>query len=340
MSMPVDSSNIKTDKRKVELGKLSTIVNMLGVYGIVILIIILGAFISDKFLTMSNFRNIIEAVTLLGIVSVGVAFVTYSGHYADLSVPTIIAFAGVVAVDTLQNGIIVSIIAGMLAGVAVGVVNGFVVGKLRANPIIWTLAVAFVLNGFLRWIYSGSQIYPDVKAGEEVAAAFINLSRTNVLGIPIMVWILIILVIVCQILLTRTKFGQQLKLIGASYEVAKMTGVNVTRTVGIAFVLSALTASIAGILLTSLVKIGAYYNGAGYDFRAVTAIVIGGVTLAGGRGNIIGVIGGVIVIGLMNNMMTLIGIGTFSQTVVQGIVFILVVWINANSLRKLGKDDA
>jgi len=109
--------------------------------------------------------------------------------------------------------------------------------------------------------------------------------------------------------------------------------------------MSALTASIGGIFLASLSKVGAYYNGVGYDFSAVTAIVLGGMTLAGGRGSIIGVIGGVFTLGLLNNLMTLFSIGgfsidTFSQNMIRGIVFIIVVGVNARSLRKMGRDDA
>jgi ribose/xylose/arabinose/galactoside ABC-type transport system permease subunit len=105
-------------------------------------------------------------------------------------------------------------------------------------------------------------------------------------------------------------------------------------------VICAFTATIAGLAITSLSRVGAWYNGEGYDFRAVTAIVIGGMTLAGGRGSIVGVLGGTIVIGLMNNIMTLLGIGTFSQDIIRGAIFILVVAINAKNLRSMGRDDA
>ena len=313
-----------------------------GVYSMVMIFIIFGTLISDKFLSATNFMNIIQAVALLGIVCSGVAFVTYSGHFADMSVPVIMAFSGVIAVEFIKYGVAVSIITGIISGLLIGLINAFVVGKLRANPIIWTLAVAFVVNGFIRWLYSGKQIYPDVKSGESIAGTmFINLSRMNILGgIPLMVVVMAVMMVIGQFLISKTKFGQQLKLVGSSMEVAKMTGVNVSRIVGIAFVLSALASSIGGVFLASLSKVGAYYNGEGYDFSAVTAIVIGGMTLAGGRGNIVGVLGGVFTIGLISNIMTLLGVDTFSQKIIKGIIFILVVGINAKSLRKLGRDDA
>jgi ribose/xylose/arabinose/galactoside ABC-type transport system permease subunit len=209
------------------------------------------------------------------------------------------------------------------------------------------LAFSYIISGFIRWAYKGRQIYPDVVAkGKPAADQFVNLMRMEVIkGVPLVVFVMICLAVICQFVLTKTKFGQQLRLVGSSKEVAEMTGVNVSLTVGATFIMSALTSAIGGIFLASLSKVGAYYNGAGYDFSAVTAIVIGGMTLAGGRGNIIGVVGGVFTLGLLNNLMTLFHIGdfsidTFSQNMIRGIIFILVVWFQAKSLRKLGRDDA
>lgn len=335
------------DKRNINFGFFNTLTSKIGVFGLLAILMVAGVFISDKFLTLSNFSNIISAVALLGIVAVGVSFVTYSGHFADMSVPVIMAYSGIISVANLKYGIVVSIASGIAVGLAIGLVNAFVIGKLKANPIIWTLAFSFIISGYIRWVYSGNQIYPDVEAkGNPAVEVFINLFRIDIIkGVPLVVFVMLCLAVVCQLILVKTKFGQQLKLVGSSIEVAKMTGVNVAFTVGAAFMMSALTSSIGGIFLASLSKVGAYYNGAGYDFSAVTAIVIGGMTLAGGRGSIVGVIGGVFTLGLLNNLMTLFRIGdfsidTFSQNMIRGIIFILVVGINARSLRKMGRDDA
>lgn len=332
----------KQDLRSTGLGKWSLLLNKAGVYFIVLIFIIAGTFISPNFLTANNFLNIIQAVALLGIVAIGVSFITYCGHFADMAVPVIMAFSGIIAVATLKYGIVVSILSGIIAGTAIGLANAFVIGKFKANPIIWTLAVAFVMNGYIRWAYSGNQIYPDVESGGNTGGQiFISLSRTYLFGtIPLIVVVMLVIAVIAQIILTKTKFGLHLKLIGSNMNAAKMTGINVGRTVGLAFIVSAILSSIGGIFLASMAKVGAYYNGIGYDFNAVTAIVLGGMTLAGGRGNIVGVVGGVFTLGLMSNIMTLIGVDTFSQSIVKGLVFIIVVGINAKSLRKLGRDDA
>jgi ribose/xylose/arabinose/galactoside ABC-type transport system permease subunit len=346
MSMPelaIESvEKNKIDKRSQRLSAGTEVLIKLGVYLIVVLFLIVGTLISDKFLSVANLMNVIDAVALLGIVSTGVAFVTYSAHYADMSAPVIMAFSGLIAVEMIRFGLFLSILSGIGAGLLIGLVNAFVIGKLKANPIIWTLAVSFLFGGFVRWIYGGTQIYPDIKAdGATSGAQFVALSRTMLFGrIPLMVIVMIVVMLAGHFLLNRTGFGQQLKIVGSNRNVAKMSGINVSRTVGLAFMLSALTASIGGIFLASLTKIGAYYNGEGYDFNSVTAIVLGGMSLAGGRGSIGGVLGGVLSLGLLSNLMTLMGVDTFSQKIVKGIIFILVVGLNARSLRKAGRDDA
>jgi ribose/xylose/arabinose/galactoside ABC-type transport system permease subunit len=220
--------------------------------------------------------------------------------------------------------------------------NGFVIGRFRANPIIWTLAVNYVTMGMIRLIWANKQIYPDLRgSGQTAVALFDNIYRLrffNLIGLPLV--ILIVLVIIGQFVLTRTSFGVKLKMTGSAYRPARFSGINVERVILVSFVLAALTATIAGLAVTSLSRVGAWYNGAGYDFKAVTAIVIGGMTLAGGRGSILGVLGGSLIIGILNNIMTLVGVGTFSQDMVRGAIFIIVVGINALSLRSLGRDDA
>lgn len=333
---------VKVDKRSQRLSAGTEILNKLGVYLIVVLFLIIGTLISSKFMTVANLMNVIDAVALLGIVSTGVAFVTYSAHYADMSVPVIMAFSGLISVEMLRYGLFASVVSGILAGLVIGMINAFVIGRFKANPIIWTLAVSFLIGGFIRWIYGGTQIYPDLKSeGANAGGQFIALARTNIFGkIPLMVIVMIVVMLAGQFLLRKTAFGQQLKIVGSNRDVARMSGINVSRTVGLAFLLSALTSSIGGIFLASLAKVGAYYNGEGYDFNAVTAIVLGGMSLAGGRGGIGGVLGGVLSLGLLSNLMTLMGVDTFSQKIVKGVIFILVVGLNARSLRKAGRDDA
>jgi len=340
------------DGRGLRANSFSRLVNAVGVYGIAVLFLALGALLQatgaiSGFLSFKNMLNIVDNVALIGIVAMGMAFVTYSGHFADLSVPTTMAFTGYICVELLRFGFLPALLGALVAGLLIGLLNGYVIGKFRANPIIWTLAVNYVTMGIIRLIWVNKQIYPDMISQDKVAIAlFDGIYRTRffgLVGLPLV--ILAILVIVGQFVLTKTSFGAKLKITGSAYRAAKFSGIKVERMVLVAFVLAAFTATIGGLAITSLSRVGAWYNGAGYDFSAVTVIVIGGVTLAGGRGNILGVLGGTLIISILNNIMTLVqignfSIGTFSQGMVRGAIFIIVVGISAKSLRSLGRDDA
>jgi ribose/xylose/arabinose/galactoside ABC-type transport system permease subunit len=317
------------------------LLNRVGVYVVIVMLIILGGILfPSKYFTAQNIRATIEAIALLGMVSVGMSLVTYSANYADMSAPMIIAFSGMISVATLGMGFLPCVVLGVLSGSCLGLVNGLMVGKFRANPIIWTMAFNFVMSGIVRWIWSGTQIYPDMIAKNNMAAVvtFNAISRSNFLGIPIMVIVMALMFILGAFILTGTKFGNQLKVVGSNYEAARLSGINVEKSIVLVYVISAICCSIAGIFLASVAKTGAYYNGDGYDFRAVTSVLLGGMTLAGGRGNMVGVFGGVMTIGMLTNIMNLIGIGTFAQWLVQGIVFLFIVWLSTNSSRKLGKE--
>ena len=341
--MSTEKTAVRQGGVEVGMAALNNIIHKFGVYFVILVLVVIGTILfQGKFFSGKNFLNIIDSLTTLAIAAVGVGFVTYSGHYADLSIPTTIAFSGIIAIEFLPYGIVVSILAGICTGIVIGLINAYVVGTLRANSIIWTLAMGSVTMGLMRWIWQNKALHPTFElAGESNAPEiFVNLYRTNVWGrfsLPLVVAIL--LAVAAQFLLTKTKFGKQLKVTGSSYDVAKMTGISVKKVVGATFVLSSFTASIAGIFIASLGEIGAYYQGQGYDFDAVTAVVLGGMTLSGGRGDIIGVMGGVFLLGLLKNILTLLGVDTFSQLVVQGITIIVVVGIHSYSLRKLGRDD-
>jgi len=335
------------DYRALRTGSFSSIINTAGVYAIAVLFLALGALLQatgviGNFLSAQNMLNIVDAVALVGIVAVGMAFVTYSGNYADMSVPTTMGFTGYVCIELLRYNFWLALAGALVVGLAIGVLNGFVVGRFKANPIIWTLAVNYVTMGVIRLVWVNKQIYPDMVGSQQYAVslfdAIYRLRFFDLIGLPLVM--LLVLVMVGQFVLTRTSFGIKLKLTGSSPRAAKLSGIAVDRAILLSFILAAFTATVAGLAVTSLSRVGAWYNGAGYDFKAVTAVVIGGMTLAGGRGTILGVLGGSLIIGILNNIMTLLGIGTFSQDMIRGAIFIVVVGINALSLRRLGRDDA
>ncbi len=353
-----------TDVRKTKHNSFAVYVTKFGVFFMIAVLAVIGLMISPKFLSGTNFLNILNAVSYLGIVATGISFVIYAGQYGELSSPMTMAFSGVICVEFMRYGLAYGFIAAIAIGVVIGLINGFIVGKLRVNAIIWTLAMNFILEGLVRWSYQGTQIYPDMATAETYqtgfflplmakldpnilnidlasrAADFNGLAVTYPLGIPLVLYVMFFVMIVGFFVMTKSKFGNQLKIVGSSYNVAKLSGINSTKTIMFAFVCCSICASIAGIFMTSLNQVGAFYIGQGYDFQAVTAIILGGMSLAGGRGNMVGVFGGVFTLGLISNILTLMGVGTFTQKMITGAIFIIVVAVNARTLRKLGRDYA
>ncbi|MCL2128383.1 MAG: ABC transporter permease, partial [Treponema sp.] len=234
------------DSRLLKQNTFIVLVNHAGIYAIVVLLLIIGGIIAPgKYFTVANFRSTIQAIALLGMVSVGMSFVTFSANYADMSAPMTIAFSGMITVTTLWMGFWPAVICGIATGTFMGLVNGIMVGKFRAHPIIWTMAFNFVISGIVRWIYGGTQVYPDRIAANNPRAVeiFNSLARSSLLGIPKMILVMILMFIAGQFILTRTKFGNQLKVTGSNYEVARLSGINVVRSIIYVYLINAVCCS-------------------------------------------------------------------------------------------------
>ncbi len=310
-----------------------------GVYLFVVVLLLLGRVLSADFWTGAFLLQVVRDVAILGIAAVGVGMVTISGNYVDLTLPGIMAVAGIVCVALLPQGLALAILAGVASGALLGLLNGYVVGCLRLNPIVWTLAGMALIDGVCRWAYGGKWVYvpQDMDSGRAFAAIY----RGNVLGaLPIAVLLFAGAALAAHVLLHHTVYGKQLLLTGSSYETARCTGVNVRRTVLLAFVFSAVMSSIAGIVKTSLNTYGDIEIGLTYDFQAITAVVLGGVSLAGGRGGAAGILGGVLTIGLLGRILPLIpGLGQDEQLAIRGAVFVCVVALSAYAMRRAGRSD-
>ena len=243
------------------------------------------------------------------------------------------------AVYLLPLGLAACLVGGLATGAVLGLVNGLMVGYLRLNPILWTLAWMSVVDGTTRWAYGGKWIY--VSADTPAGALFAGLHKGQVLGfLPVTVIVFALVAVAGDLLMRRTGFGRQLKLTGAAYEAARLSGINVQRAVLTAFLISGVASALGGLLKTSFNMYGDVDIGLTYDFQAITAVVIGGVTLACGRGTMPGVIGGVLVIGLLGRILPLIpGIGQDQQFIIRGIIFMAAVWLNMYTLRRSGRSD-
>lgn len=334
----------KVDTRKTEINRFTLIFNKLGIYVVVIFLILLGMLVSKgEFFAPSNVQSILEAVSLIGMVASGLVFVVYSGNMNDMCIPAEMAMAGMVCVQCINFGFPVALLAGILSGVVIGSINGFMIGKMRANPIIWTLGMNLLLSGIMRVVWGGKQLYADSIAkdtefAQNAANTFYSISRTYIGGIiSLMAIVMILMFVVSWFIHSQTSYGEKLKIVGTNYDVAKFSGINCNKVLLITYILCGVASSVSGIFFAALRKTASYENGTGYDFTGLTAVLLGGVLLNGGKGSVVGAFGGVIAYGILNNILSWVGLGTYEKYLVQGIVFLFIVWLNTYSNRKLGK---
>ena len=175
-------------------------------------------------------------------------------------------------------------------------------------------------------------------AALSAANTYFSISRTYIGSfISLMGIVMICMFVISWFIHSRTSFGQKLKIIGSNYDVAKFSGIDCTKIIIIAYVICGICAATGGIFYSALRKISSYENGTGYDFACLTTVLLGGVQLSGGKGTVVGAFGGVLAYGILNNILSFIGLDTYSKYLVQGIVFLFIVWLNTYSNRKLGK---
>jgi branched-subunit amino acid ABC-type transport system permease component len=192
------------------------------------------------------------------------------------------------------------------------------------------------MEGFMRFTWSNNQVYPDIEPGT-TGAAFIQIFRASIGPIPLIVVVMILMSITGHFGMTRTRFGIESKLVDSARASARTTDINVPRVIKMDFLGAAFCASIAGIIITSMNKLEVFYLGKRYDFKSVTAVVIGGMMLSGGRGNMLGAFGGVLVIGLLANITESMGVNTLQQNIVTGSTFIIVVGVASTGYAGGGK---
>jgi len=304
----------------------------------------------DRFFSWQNLMNsVAQAIVIVGLLAIGETVVIIAGGL-DISVGSIASIGSVVSASVLvgvgtvgafgilpQNSMIVAVLAGIVAGMLAGVVNGFIVTVLRVNPIIATLGTlaAFAGIAFL--------LAPDGKPiGVVTQPDFTNLARGRLFlelpipplngsawtGIPILTVILVFVAALFHIIMAYTDFGRAIYAVGGNAVAARLAGINLNRVRMFMYVLSGGVAGLAGVLLSARTTSGNPVNGVGLELQAITAVFLGGAATAGGKGTIVGTFLAVIMVGVLNNGMNLLGFNTFVQRVALGLLLISAVAIS------------
>ncbi|MDH4984063.1 L-arabinose ABC transporter permease AraH [Aminobacter anthyllidis] len=307
---------------------------LLGDQGLVVIFVLAFALVSvfvPNFLTERNMLGLLQSVVTVGIVACTMMFCLAARDF-DLSVGSIVAFAGMVAVmaSNATGSITIGILAALLCGGAVGLINGVVIAKFRINALITTLATMQIVRGL-------ALIASDGRAVGINDPNFYQLALSKLFGIPTPIWVLAILFVVFGFVLNRTVFGKNTLAIGGNPEASRLAGVNVDWTRIWIFTLQGMVCAIAGILLASRITSGQPNAAIGLELSVISACVLGGVSLAGGRAAIAGVIVGVMIMGIAENVMNLLNIPAFYQYIVRGVILLLAVLLDNLRSSALGR---
>jgi L-arabinose transport system permease protein len=296
--------------------------NMLNKSGIVVAFVILFAVLSfavPGFLSPRNMQGLLLSVTLIGTVAVTMMLVLALGE-VDLSVASIVAFSGVVAstVISATHSVTLGVGVGVLAGGAVGLVNGVLIARYKINSLIVTLAMMEVVRGLAYIVSNGDA----VMISEE---SFFELGSGSLFGISYPIWSNLIGFVVFGFLLKRTVFGKNVLAVGGNSEAALLAGLPVNRIKIVVFVLQGLVTGFAGVMLASRMSLGDPKTSVGLELGVISACVLGGVSLTGGVATISGVLVGVLIMGSVQDAMSLLNVPTFYQFLVRGGILLLAV---------------
>ena len=297
-----------------------------------VLCVILGI-LSDKFFTLTNVWNVMRQVSVNICISTGMTLVVLTAGI-DLSVGSILALCGAVTAGLLKNGIEVSSsnvfigftilgasVAGLIAGGVLGWFNGWAITRWKVPPFVATLAMLTIARGLTMLWTKG---FPITGLGSR----FDFLGTGWFLGIPLPVWISGIVVIAAIFITDKTALGRYIYAIGGNENAAKLSGINIKRIKIIVYTIAGALAAAGGLIVTARLDAAQPNAGTGYELDSIAAVVIGGTSLSGGRGTILGTVLGAVIIGVLNNGLVLLNVSPFWQQVVKGFVILVAVVID------------
>lgn len=307
-------------------------ISKLGPLLALLVLVVAVSVMNMSFLAPSNLLNLLRQVSINALIAFGMTFVILTGGI-DLSVGSILALSGAISAYMIQAGVspAISIAIGMLTGALFGLINGILVAYGKAAPFIATLATMTIFRGGT-YVFTNGNPITGTKINESFLFQFMG--RGYLFGIPFPIIIMLIAFGILYVVLHKTTFGRKTYALGGNEEAAYVAGVNTKKVTMIIYTLSGLMASVAGVILTSRLSSAQPDAGTSYEMDAIAAVVLGGTSLAGGKGRIFGTLIGALIIGTLNNGMNLLGISSFYQQIVKGIVIIVAVLLDRRESKK------
>lgn len=274
-------------------------------------------FFAPTFLTGSNLYLVFRQISFVAIVAMGELFVILSAGI-DLSVGSIMGLSGIIAAGAMAMGLPVwlSVLVGLASGVLLGLINGVLISYVGIAPFIVTLGMLSFARGTILILTKGWPI-------TEIPKSFLVVGQGDFLGIPIPVWVMIVLAVVAHFVLQYTSFGRRLYAIGGNEEAAFLSGVRVKKIKLAIYMVSGFAAAVVGVILVARFNSAQPDTGTGWELDAIAAAVIGGTSLSGGSGTVLGVLIGAAIMGVIRNGLVLMKVSPYWQTAIIGIIIVL-----------------
>jgi ribose transport system permease protein len=301
----------------------------LTLLALLVLLWVILSLATTSFASANNISNLLRQGSMIAILAVGQTFVIITGGI-DLSVGAVVGFSTVIAAMLINAGVPVfaAILITLLVGVAIGLFHGFGIVKMGLPPFIITLATLTSLRGIGLLMTNGNSISINNDAFQEF-------SRNSFVGIPNLFWMVILVGIPAYIFLHHSRWGRYLFSVGSNAEASRLSGVNVQRTIYMAYTLSGLCAAFVGVLLASRIGIGNPTQAEGWELQAIASSVIGGTSLFGAVGSVHGPLLGAFILATINNGANLLNVNAFWQRIITGVLIIVIVYFDG--LRRRGK---
>jgi len=299
---------------------------ILGRFGILLALgieVVVFAVLSPFFFTAENLLNVTLQISISSIIAVGMTFVILTAGI-DLSVGSLVAFVGIVATAALKVphsfalGLAFCLVSGLLAGALSGFVASFFITRFRVTPFIVTLALMTILRGAAFALTDGRPVW-------ELPDGFGAIASSRPAGIPVPTIIMLLVFAVAHVVLTRTRFGRYVYAVGGNAEAARLAGIETRSVITAVYVVCGMLSAVSGILLASRINSGQPNSGLMYELDVIAAVVVGGTSLFGGRGSVVGTFIGSLLIGILRNGLNLVNVGSYIQQIVVGVVILLAV---------------
>jgi len=307
----------------------STLLKFQSLIALFLMCVVLSI-LSDKFLTVDNAWNVMRQISVNICISVGMTLVILTAGI-DLSVGSILALCGAVTAGLLKNGIEIpginlfvgftmlgAILVGLIVGAVLGYFSGWSITKFKVPPFVATLAMLTIARGLTMLWTKG---FPITGLGDNFA--FIGTGWF--LGIPMPVWISAFIVLIAVIITRKTKLGRYIYAVGGNESASRLSGLNIKKIKIIVYSISGVLAAVGGIMVTSRLDSAQPNAGTSYELDSIAAVVIGGTSLSGGRGSVMGTVLGALIIGVLNNGLVLLNVSPFWQQFIKGLVILIAV---------------